>query len=103
MSLSASPLDELLEEAEFGSHWAVACTAKNRQYESCTISRAAEETGMHQQANANGTLPSQGDAINELFARHYGTSLRTAYRILRSKEDAEDAVQTACCAAFRNL
>jgi RNA polymerase sigma-70 factor (ECF subfamily) len=58
---------------------------------------------MYQQANVNETLPSQGDAINELFAQHYGASLRTAYRILRSKEDAEDAVQTACFAAFRNF
>ena len=58
---------------------------------------------MYQQANVNETLPSQGDAINELFAQHYGVSLRTAYRILRSKEDAEDAVQTAYCAAFRNF
>lgn len=59
---------------------------------------------MCQQVNiAHGALPDQADAINELFARHYGASLRTAYRILRSKEDSEDAVQTAYCAAFRNL
>jgi len=58
---------------------------------------------MYQEANVNETLPSQGDAINELFAQHYGASLRTAYRILRAKEDAEDAVQTAYCAAFRSF
>jgi RNA polymerase sigma-70 factor, ECF subfamily len=56
---------------------------------------------MHQQTNVNGTLPSQGDSINELFDAHYKGCLRTAYRILHSKEDSEDAVQTAYCAAFR--
>jgi RNA polymerase sigma-70 factor (ECF subfamily) len=58
---------------------------------------------MYQQPNVDETLPSQGEAINELFAQHYKASLRTAYRILRSKEDSEDAVQTAFCAAFRHL
>jgi hypothetical protein len=28
-----------------------------------------------------------GDAIDELFSRHYKVSLRTAYRILRSKDE----------------
>lgn len=37
------------------------------------------------------------------FAQHYEASLRVARRILRSREDSEDAVQTAYCAAFRNL
>ena len=58
---------------------------------------------MYQQLKVNGSLPSQGDAINELFAQHYQNSLRTAKRILRSKEDSEDAVQTAYCAAFRQF
>jgi RNA polymerase sigma-70 factor, ECF subfamily len=48
-------------------------------------------------------LPSQGNMINELFAQNYAASLRTAYAILRSKDDAEDAVQTAYCAAFRGF
>ena len=56
---------------------------------------------MYQQPNVNGTLRSPGDPINELFAEHYKTCLRTAYRILRSRADSEDAVQTAFCAAFQ--
>lgn len=56
---------------------------------------------MCQQANVRDSVPSQGDAINQLFAEHYKTCLRTAYRILRSIEDSEDAVQSAYCAAFR--
>jgi RNA polymerase sigma-70 factor (ECF subfamily) len=55
---------------------------------------------MCQQAIKN-SVPSQEDAINELFAQHYKPCLRTAYRILRSREDSEDAVQSAYCAAFR--
>ena len=58
---------------------------------------------MHERVNVNETLPSQGDAINKLFAEHYRACLRTANRILRSKEDSEDAVQTAYCAAFRHF
>jgi RNA polymerase sigma-70 factor, ECF subfamily len=58
---------------------------------------------MYQQPNLNKTMPSQGDAIDKLFAENYKASLRTAKRILRSKEDSEDAVQTAYCAAFRHF
>ena len=58
---------------------------------------------MHQKGSVNEARLSQGDAINELFCHHYKVSLRTAYRLLRSKEDAEDAVQTAYCAAYRHF
>lgn len=58
---------------------------------------------MYQQTNGDETLPFPGDTINELFAQHYKASLRTAQRILRSKEDCEDAVQTAYCAAYRKF
>ena len=58
---------------------------------------------MHQKAGVNEARLSQEDVINELFSQHYKASLRTAYRILRSKDDSEDAVQTAYCAAFRHL
>ncbi len=58
---------------------------------------------MYQQATLKETPSFPGNAVNELFAEHYGVFLRTAHRILHSKEDAEDAVQTAYCAAFRNV
>lgn len=58
---------------------------------------------MYQQTNVNEPLSLQGDPIDELFAQHYKASLRTARRILRSREDSEDAVQTAYCAAYRNF
>src|SRR5262245_61085213 len=64
--------------------------------QSCPDGRKLE---MYQQPNVNETLPSQGESINKLLAEHHKASLQTAKRILRSKEDSEDAVQTAYCAA----
>ena len=43
------------------------------------------------------------DTINQVFDDHYQICLQTAKRILRRKEDAEDAVQSAYCAAFRSI
>ena len=42
-------------------------------------------------------------ALSELFERHYTSSLRVARRILRSNEEAYDAVQSAYLAAFEHL
>ena len=118
--LSPSALDKSVEATALGRI--------GRSHARVGSACPAEETGMDQQANAFEALPSlqkahngtpwqrvladqgcpgvpcaQGDVIDELFAQHYGASLRTAYGILRCKEDAEDAVQTAYFAAFRNF
>ncbi len=58
---------------------------------------------MHQQSNANEATRAGKGGVNNLFSRYYATSLRVAHRLLRSREDAEDAVQTAYCSAFRTL
>jgi RNA polymerase sigma-70 factor, ECF subfamily len=58
---------------------------------------------MFQPSSVNESQHSQSEATGRLFAQHYEVSLRTAYRILRSREDSEDAVQTAYLAAFRSL
>jgi RNA polymerase sigma-70 factor, ECF subfamily len=42
-------------------------------------------------------------AATELFERHYPSSLRVARRILRSEEEAQDAVQNGYLSAFRHL
>jgi len=42
-------------------------------------------------------------AQHELFATHAARLYRTAYAVLRNKEDAEDAVQNSLCNAFINL
>lgn len=42
-------------------------------------------------------------AISELFEQHYPSSLRIARRILRSEQEALDAVQSAYLAALRHL
>jgi RNA polymerase sigma-70 factor (ECF subfamily) len=44
-----------------------------------------------------------GQALSELFERHYTSSVRVARRILRSEEEACDAVQSAYLAAFEHL
>ena len=42
-------------------------------------------------------------ALSELFERHYASSVRVARRILRSDEEARDAVQSAYLAAFEHF
>jgi RNA polymerase sigma-70 factor, ECF subfamily len=51
------------------------------------------------------TAGQRGDcaAISELFVRHYSYCLRLARGILRSEEDAKDAVQSALLSAFRHV
>jgi DNA-directed RNA polymerase specialized sigma24 family protein len=56
-----------------------------------------------QPTNISENPSSQDDTINELFAKHYKASFRPPYKILRSREDSEDAAQTAYCAAFRHF
>lgn len=57
----------------------------------------------HQQMNGNEVLSLRRESVDELFAQHYEASLRVAFRILRSREDSEDAVQSAYYAAFLHL
>ena len=42
-------------------------------------------------------------AINELFQRHYSSSLKTARAILRCEPESQDAVQSAYLSALRHL
>jgi RNA polymerase sigma-70 factor (ECF subfamily) len=44
-----------------------------------------------------------GDAFGELYNRHQRKAYRTAHRILRNQQDAEDAVQRAFQRALMNL
>ena len=100
----ALPLDESVDAAglsRIGPSHALLRIAKQKLYGSNRAATGRLE--MYQQMNVNETPRFQGDAINELFGQHYKASLRTAYRILRSQEDSEDAVQTAYCAAYRSL
>jgi RNA polymerase sigma-70 factor, ECF subfamily len=104
MSLSASMPDVSLEAAgadRIGRPHALFGIAKTPV--APITCAATKEIEMYQQPSVYETLPSQGDAINKLFAENYKASLRTAKRILHSKEDSEDAVQTAYCAAFRHF
>jgi RNA polymerase sigma-70 factor, ECF subfamily len=44
-----------------------------------------------------------GEAFEKLVKPHWDALLRVTQRILRNREDAEDAVQTALLSAWRNL
>lgn len=48
-------------------------------------------------------LKGDTQALSELFERHYASSVRVARRILRSDEEARDAVQSAYLAAFEHF
>jgi len=59
---------------------------------------ASEEATLLESARAGDSA-----AFECLAMPHWGALLRVAQRILRNREDAEDAVQTAFLDAFRNL
>ena len=48
-------------------------------------------------------IDGNSDAHDELFVRHTDTLRRIAFRILRNREDAEDAVQDGLCKAYTRL
>jgi RNA polymerase sigma-70 factor, ECF subfamily len=48
-------------------------------------------------------IDGNSDAQDELFVRHTAALRRIAFRILRNREDAEDAVQDGLCKAFTRL
>ena len=48
-------------------------------------------------------IDGNSDAHHELFVRHTSTLRRIAFRILRNREDAEDAVQDGLCKAYTRL
>jgi RNA polymerase sigma factor (sigma-70 family) len=58
----------------------------------------SKEWAIVQQAIAGNT-----DAQETLFANHANRLFRTAFAVLRNKEDAEDAVQDGLCKAYTSL
>lgn len=58
---------------------------------------------MCQETNLKGSVASRGEAISDQLSQHYKSCLGIAQRILRSREDSEDAVQSAYCAALLHL
>ena len=48
-------------------------------------------------------IAGSADAQERLFKTHTPRLYRTAYAVLRNKEDAEDAVQESWCKAYTNL
>src|SRR5271165_3527038 len=54
-------------------------------------------------ALVQGALAGDSDSLDRLFAAHTAKLYRTAFAMLRNKEDAEDAVQDALCSAYTKL
>ena len=77
----------------------------NEMHDSTPIrNELIEESEMHSKSlHVKGSSRIDRELTNELFAANYRGALRTAYRILRSTADSEDAVQTAYLSAFRHL
>ncbi|MDQ1410883.1 MAG: hypothetical protein QOJ41_2618, partial [Acidobacteriaceae bacterium] len=60
--------------------------------------KSGEEWGLIQQARAGDT-----EALSLLFTRNRARLYRTAYSLLRNKEDAEDALQCGLLRAYLHL
>ena len=48
-------------------------------------------------------ITGNADAQDHIFASHTGRLYRTAFRVLRNREDAEDALQDGLCKAYTSL
>lgn len=78
-----------------------------------TIERSVEKTGAFDAAQPNTGVPEEelvaaaknGDtqAFGELIERHRSACLKRAMHMIRNRDDAEDAVQTAFWKAFQRL
>jgi RNA polymerase sigma-70 factor, ECF subfamily len=64
---------------------------------------AAAEARRVEWAVVQQALSGNADAQEQLFTRHACRLYRVAFALLRSKEDAEDAVQDGLCRAFSGL
>ena len=58
---------------------------------------------MDRPVNVSESRHSQDNDMSQSFVQHYKAFFRIAYRIPRSREDAENTVHTAYCAAARKI
>ena len=66
-------------------------------------SAAGKQDASDEHALVSKAKSGHGDAFGELYNRHQRKAYRTAHRILRNQQDAEDAVQRAFQRALVNL
>lgn len=62
-----------------------------------------EQSADREEALILGAIAGDGQAFEELYRRHSKRVFRTALRILRNPEDAEDVVQDSFIRAYRHL
>lgn len=65
--------------------------------------RPAQSPAENESAEVQRAVAGDPNALNTLFTRYQTRMYRTAFRIFRNKEDAEDAVQDAMLSAFKNI
>ena len=65
--------------------------------------RAASSTAHDHPTLVQQAIDGNPDAHEQIFASHTGKLRRIAFRIVRNREDAEDAVQDGLCRAFAKL
>ena len=65
--------------------------------------RAAPSTAHDHPTLVQQAIDGNPDAHEQIFASHTGKLRRIAFRIVRNREDAEDAVQDGLCRAFTKL
>ena len=72
-------------------------------YERNDVGIRSSFIGSEEAALLESAMAGDSAAFESLVRPHWGTLLRVSQRILRNREDAEDAVQNALLDAFRNL
>ena len=76
----------------------VPLVAKRRMHAQCEASEASDDWGLVAQAKSGCST-----AFGQLYERHRVKVYHTIYRVLRQREDAEDALQRCFQRAFTNL
>ncbi len=69
----------------------------------CASDATSEDDHFDERNRVAQARAGDSNAFNELYERHLPKILRTTYRMLRNKEDAEDAAQRSFQRAFSNL
>src|SRR6202162_3313039 len=64
---------------------------------------AVSQVASEERAYIQRTIDGDSTAAQQIFGRHTAMLHRIAFRILRNKEDAEDAVQDSLCKAYAKL
>jgi RNA polymerase sigma-70 factor, ECF subfamily len=74
-----------------------------KSMQSTSEKAAVSQVASEERAYIQRTIDGDSTAAQQIFGRHTAMLHRIAFRILRNKEDAEDAVQDSLCKAYAKL